>query len=131
MTVAVAGPGTRACTVDAAAAGTAAVTLTGAASVAVAELGIGAANAGAACTLVTIACAAIDAVRSWSADGRSISESTTAAPAVAPMAVATNTTRTVRMKLGAGARYPHSELKLPAERIAVSRQYEQWSHPNI
>src|SRR4029077_18184667 len=35
---------------------------------------------------------------------RSASDSTTAAPAVAPMAVATTTIRAVRMTLGAGAR---------------------------
>src|SRR5580692_10310587 len=35
---------------------------------------------------------------------RSASDNTTAAPAVAPIAVATTTTRVVRMKLGAGAR---------------------------
>jgi hypothetical protein len=45
-------------------------------------------------------------------------ESTTPAPAVAPIAVATRTTRAVRAKLGAGAKYPHSGLKLPAERIS-------------
>ena len=36
--------------------------------------------------------------------GRSTSESTTPTPAVAPIAVATNTTRAVRAKLGAGAK---------------------------
>ena len=35
---------------------------------------------------------------------RSASDNTTAAPAVAPIAVATTTIRAVRMKLGAGAR---------------------------
>jgi hypothetical protein len=66
-------------------------------------------------TLVTIARAAVG-VFSGSAE-RSINESTTPAPAVAPIAVATKTTRAVRAKLGAGAKYPHSGLKFPAERI--------------
>ena len=52
----------------------------------------------AALTLVTIA-------RAFSGSlGRSIRESTTPAPAVAPIAVATRTTRAVRAKLGAGAK---------------------------
>jgi hypothetical protein len=53
-------------------------------------------------TLVTIARAAVG-VFSGSAE-RSIKESTTPAPAVAPIAVATRTTRAVRAKLGAGAK---------------------------
>jgi hypothetical protein len=53
-------------------------------------------------TLVTIARAAIG-VFSGSL-GRSIRDSTTPAPAVAPIAVATKTTRAVRAKLGAGAK---------------------------
>jgi len=53
-------------------------------------------------TLVTSACAAIEF--SASAPGRSSRETTTAAPAVAPTAVATSTVRTPRRKLGAGAR---------------------------
>lgn len=53
-------------------------------------------------TLVTMARAATG-VLSGSA-GRSISDNTTPAPAVAPIAVATRTTRAVRAKLGAGAR---------------------------
>ena len=53
-------------------------------------------------TLVTIARAAVG-VFSGSPE-RSISESTTPAPAVAPIAVATRTTRAVRAKLGAGAK---------------------------
>jgi len=56
----------------------------------------------AARTLVTIARAATG-VFSGSL-GRSIRESTTPAPAVAPIAVATRTTRAVRAKLGAGAK---------------------------
>ena len=56
----------------------------------------------AARTLVTIARAATG-VFSGSL-GRSMSESTTPAPAVAPIAVATKTTRAVRGKLGAGAK---------------------------
>ena len=56
----------------------------------------------AARTLVTIARAAAG-VFSGSL-GRSIRESTTPAPAVAPIAVATRTTRAVRAKLGAGAK---------------------------
>jgi hypothetical protein len=66
-------------------------------------------------TLVTIARAATG-VFSGSL-GRSIRESTTPTPAVAPIAVATKTTRAVRAKPGAGAKYPHSGLKLPPERI--------------
>ena len=56
----------------------------------------------AARTLVTIACAA-----TWVFSGsleRSTRESTTPAPAVAPIAVATKITRAVRAKLGAGAK---------------------------
>jgi hypothetical protein len=53
-------------------------------------------------TLVTIARAATG-VFSGSL-GRSMSERTTPAPAVAPIAVATSTTRAVRAKLGAGAK---------------------------
>jgi hypothetical protein len=53
-------------------------------------------------TLVTMARAA-SGVFSGSA-GRSISAKTTPAPAVAPMAVATRTTRAVRAKVGAGAK---------------------------
>jgi hypothetical protein len=53
-------------------------------------------------TLVTIARAAVG-VFSGSPE-RSINESTTPAPAVAPIAVATRTTRAVRAKLGAGAK---------------------------
>jgi hypothetical protein len=53
-------------------------------------------------TLVTIARAAIGAFSG--SLGRSISESTTPAAAVAPIAVATKTTRAVRAKLGAGAK---------------------------
>ncbi len=56
----------------------------------------------AARTLVTMARAATG-VRSGSL-GRSMSERTTPAPAVAPIAVATSTTRAVRAKLGAGAK---------------------------
>jgi hypothetical protein len=56
----------------------------------------------AARTLVTIARAATG-VFSGSL-GRSTRESTTPAPAVAPIAVATRTTRAVRAKLGAGAK---------------------------
>jgi hypothetical protein len=53
-------------------------------------------------TLVTMARAA-SGVFSGSA-GRSTSEKTTPAPAIAPIAVATRTTRAVRAKLGAGAK---------------------------
>jgi hypothetical protein len=53
-------------------------------------------------TLVTMARAA-SGVLSGSA-GRSTSEKTTPAPAIAPIAVATRTTRAVRAKLGAGAK---------------------------
>ncbi len=56
----------------------------------------------AARTLVTIARAATGAPSG--SFGRSIRESTTPAPAVAPIAVATKTTRAVRAKLGAGAK---------------------------
>jgi hypothetical protein len=56
----------------------------------------------AARTLVTIACAATG-VFSGSLE-RSTKESTTPAPAVAPIAVATKITRAVRAKLGAGAK---------------------------
>lgn len=56
----------------------------------------------AARTLVTMARAATG-VLSGSL-GRSSRESTTPAPAVAPIAVATRTTRAVRAKLGAGAK---------------------------
>jgi hypothetical protein len=56
----------------------------------------------AARTLVTIARAAIG-VLSGSL-GRLMSDRTTPAPAVAPIAVATRTTRAVRAKLGAGAK---------------------------
>ena len=52
--------------------------------------------------LVTSACAASEL--SASAPGRSSRVTTTAAPAVAPTAVATSTVRTLRRKLGAGAR---------------------------
>ena len=96
--------GKAACIAGAAFGGTAVVTLTGAASAPDAETGASVAMAGAACTLVTMAWAVIDAVLSRSLAGRSISERTTAAPAVAPMAVATSTTRAVRIKLGAGAK---------------------------
>jgi hypothetical protein len=58
-------------------------------------------GAAAPCTLVTIARAATD-VRCGSGE-RSTSVKTTPAPAVAPIAVATSTMRTVRAKLGAGA----------------------------
>ncbi len=53
--------------------------------------------------LVTSAWAAIEVLSSL-APGRSTNETTTTAPAVAPIAVATKTMRSVRMKLGAGAR---------------------------
>jgi hypothetical protein len=53
-------------------------------------------------TLVTIARAAIGVF--CAPAGRSTSDRTTPAPAVAPIAVATRTTRTVRAKLGAGAK---------------------------
>jgi hypothetical protein len=56
----------------------------------------------AARTLVTIARAATGTFSG--SLGRSIKESTTPAPAVAPIAVATKTTRAVRAKLGAGAK---------------------------
>jgi hypothetical protein len=56
----------------------------------------------AARTLVTIARAATGTFSG--SLGRSTSESTTPAPAVAPIAVATRTTRAVRAKLGAGAK---------------------------
>ncbi|HEX3936956.1 MAG TPA: hypothetical protein VHX43_05570 [Xanthobacteraceae bacterium] len=79
--------------------GAEAVSLTGAARDATA-----ADTGGAACTLVTMACAVADAALSPEPAGRSTSDMTTAAPAVAPTAVATNTTRKVRIKLGAGAR---------------------------
>ena len=74
----------------------------GAVAVAGDDGGAGAVGAMAARTLVTIARAAAG-VFSGSL-GRSIRESTTPAPAVAPIAVATRTTRAVRAKLGAGAR---------------------------
>jgi hypothetical protein len=78
----------------------------GAVAVAADVVGAGAAGAtdgtAAARTLVTIARAATG-VLSGSL-GRSIRESTTPAPAVAPIAVATRTTRAVRAKLGAGAK---------------------------
>ncbi|MBO0716662.1 MAG: hypothetical protein J2P55_04915 [Rhizobiales bacterium] len=72
----------------------------------VAIAGAGAAGAtdgtAAARTLVTIARAATG---DFSGSlGRSTRESTTPAPAVAPIAVATKTTRAVRAKLGAGAK---------------------------
>lgn len=51
---------------------------------------------------VTSACAAMEL--SASAPGRSSRDTTTAAPAVAPTAVATSTIRAPRRKLGAGAR---------------------------
>jgi len=70
-------------------------------------------------TLVTMARAAIGVF--CASAGRSTSDRTTPAPAVAPIAVATSTTRAVRAKLGAGARWPHSGLKFPAERIRISR----------
>ena len=53
-------------------------------------------------TLVTIARATTGVFSGWL--GRSTSESTTPAPAVAPIAVATKITRAVRAKLGAGAK---------------------------
>jgi hypothetical protein len=53
-------------------------------------------------TLVTMARAAIGAFPTSA--GRSTSDRTTPAPAVAPIAVATRTTRAVRAKLGAGAK---------------------------
>jgi hypothetical protein len=53
-------------------------------------------------TLVTIARAATGTFSG--SLGRSIKESTTPAPAVAPIAVATMTTRAVRAKLDAGAK---------------------------
>jgi hypothetical protein len=53
-------------------------------------------------TLVTIARAATGVLSGPL--GRSIKESTTPTPAVAPIAVATKTTRAVRAKLGAGAK---------------------------
>ncbi len=53
-------------------------------------------------TLVTMARAAIGVF--CASAGRSTSDRTTPAPAVAPIAVATRTTRAVRAKLGAGAR---------------------------
>jgi len=53
-------------------------------------------------TLVTIARAAIGVFAG--SLGRSMRESTTPAPAVAPIAVATMTARAVRAKLGAGAK---------------------------
>jgi hypothetical protein len=80
----------------------------GAVSVAGAAVVVGAVDAGAADgtasarTLVTIARAATG-VFSGSL-GRSMRERTTPAPAVAPIAVATKTTRAVRAKLGAGAK---------------------------
>ena len=74
----------------------------GAVAVAGDDGGAGAVGAMAARTLVTIARAAAG-VFSGSL-GRSIRESTTPAPAVAPIAVATRTTRAVRAKLGAGAK---------------------------
>lgn len=43
----------------------------------------------------------------WPAE-RSTKDKTTPPPAVAPTAVATSTARTVRKKLGAGARQPHT-----------------------
>jgi hypothetical protein len=52
-------------------------------------------------TLVTMARAATGVFSG--SPGRSISEKTTPAPAIAPIAVATRTTRAVRAKLGAGA----------------------------
>jgi len=78
----------------------------GAVTVAGAAVGADAAGAtdgtAAARTLVTIACAATGVFSG--SRGRSIRESTTPAPAVAPIAVATKTTRAVRAKLGAGAK---------------------------
>jgi hypothetical protein len=56
----------------------------------------------AARTLVTIARAATGAFSG--SLGLSMSDKTTPAPAVAPIAVATSTTRAVRAKLGAGAK---------------------------
>jgi hypothetical protein len=53
-------------------------------------------------TLVTMARAAIGVF--CASAGRSTSDRTTPAPAVAPIAVATRTTRAVRAKLGAGAK---------------------------
>jgi hypothetical protein len=53
-------------------------------------------------TLVTMARAAIGVF--CASAGRSTSDKTTPAPAVAPIAVATRTTRAVRAKLGAGAK---------------------------
>ena len=70
------------------------------------DVAVGAAGAtdgtAAARTLVTIA-RAVTGFFSGSL-GRSIRESTTPAPAVAPIAMATKTTRAVRAKLGAGAK---------------------------
>jgi hypothetical protein len=78
----------------------------GAAGFAGAVTVIGAAGAtegtAAARTLVTMARAATGTFSG--SLGRSIKESTTPAPAVAPIAVATKTTRAVRAKLGAGAK---------------------------
>jgi len=78
----------------------------GAVTTAGAAVAVGAAGAtdgtAAARTLVTIA-RAVTGFFSGSL-GRSIRESTTPAPAVAPIAVATKTTRAVRAKLGAGAK---------------------------
>ena len=78
----------------------------GAATVAGTAVDAGAAGAtdgtAAARTPVTIARAATGVFSGWL--GRSTRESTTPAPAVAPIAVATKTTRTVRAKLGVGAK---------------------------
>ena len=84
-------------------AGDAAGPVTGAVTGAIgAALTSEAAGAAASCTLVTMARAATDV--SCGAGERSISDKTTPAPAVAPIAVATRTIRAVRAKLGAGAR---------------------------
>ena len=78
----------------------------GAVTVAGAAVTAGAAGAtdgtAAARTLVTIAGAATGLF--LGSLGRSTSESTTPAPAVAPIAVATKTMRAMRAKLGAGAK---------------------------
>ena len=81
-----------------------AVTVAGAAVVGAVDASAAGATDGTASarTLVTIARAATG-VFSGSLV-RSIRESTTPAPAVAPIAVATKTTRAVRAKLGAGAK---------------------------
>ncbi len=67
---------------------------------------------------------ALPASASASAE-RPTSDSTTAAPAVAPIAMATTTIRAVRAKLGAGTMYPHSGCELPAKRITASEAVNQ------